>query len=244
MNIQKKITINYQGDNFILDKTRIAHWERFVPYKENHEFFLNYFYINKITNGGDTLSKRIRFFSLYQNLKNILKKYPNYNIVECGCFKGCSTYIIAKLLQKNNFNKSFYIFDSFEGLSNFSKEDLNEHNQKLPMAGSFKSDEGVFLQNFKKFNFIDIKKGWIPDRFVEVKNKKFSFINIDVDIYEPTKKSLEFFFPRLIEGGCINIDDYNLREWSGAKKAVDNFLKENEVKIFYEIPLGGCYIIK
>ena len=40
--------------------------------------------------------------------------------------------------------------------------------------------------------------GWIPDRFVEVKNKKFSFINIDVDIYEPTKKSLEFFFPRLI----------------------------------------------
>ena len=39
---KEKITIRLKDDEFILDIDRIAHWERFVPYKENHDFFINY----------------------------------------------------------------------------------------------------------------------------------------------------------------------------------------------------------
>jgi hypothetical protein len=244
MNLVKKYWVEINGDRFDLDDTRIAHWERFLPYLENDDFFINYLHINKITEGKDSLSKRIRFFSLYQTLKNIINKYPNENIVECGCFNGCSTYIIAKLLEKNNFKEKFYIFDSFEGLSNFAKEDLTINKKHQPIKNYFKTNEKKFNDLFKQFPFISIKKGWIPSRFDEIKDKTFSYINIDVDIYQPTRDSLEFFYLRLINGGCIHLDDYNLREWPGNKKALDLFLNNNEVSFFYQLPLGGAFIIK
>ena len=244
MTLTKKYWIEIDGDKFNIDQTRIAHWERFLPYAENKDFFKNYFYINSLTKGSDSLSKRIRFYSLYQSLKNILIKNTHFNIVECGCFNGCSTYIIAKLLEKYNFNQKFYIFDSFEGLSNFKNEDITEENKYQPNSNSFKANEKQFHEIFESFSFISIKKGWIPDRFEEVKEDQFSFINIDVDIYEPTRDSLDFFYSRLINGGCIHLDDYNFREWPGNKTAIDNFLKKNKVSFFYEIPLGGCFIIK
>ena len=244
MNLVKKYWINLHGDKFDLDETRIAHWERFLPYKDKDDFFTNYLYINKLTKGKDSLSKRIRFYSLYQTLKNILSKYPNQNIVECGCFNGCSTYIIAKLLEKNKFEKKFYIFDSFVGLSDFAKEDLTKEKQHQPIANYFKANEKQFNDIFNQFPFISIKKGWIPSRFEEIKNEKFSFINIDVDLYEPTRDSLDFFYPRLINGGCIHLDDYNLREWPGNKIALDSFLNKNKVNFFYQLPLGGAFILK
>jgi len=244
MTLSKKYWIEIEGDKFDIDQTRIAHWERFLPYSENNDFFKNYFYINKITQGSDSLSKRIRFYSLYQSLKNILIKKNHFNVAECGCFNGCSTYIIAKLLEKYNFNNKFYIFDSFEGLSDFTEEDVTKENKYQPKENRFKSNEIQFKEIFNQFKFISIKKGWIPDRFNEVENEKFSFVNIDVDIYKPTKDSLNFFYSKLISGGCMHLDDYNFREWPGNKIAVDNFLKVNNVSFFYELPLGGCLIIK
>ena len=94
------------------------------------------------------------------------------------------------------------------------------------------------------FNFVKFYKGWIPERFKEVENKKFQFVNIDVDLYQPTYDSFEFFFPRLVEGGVIHCDDYNISQFPGCKDAVDEYLKDKKVNLFYESPFGGCFIIK
>ena len=47
---------------------------------------------------------------------------------------------------------------------------------------------------------------------------------MDVDLYNPTKAGLEFFYPRLASGGVIIIHDYN-PDWPGIMKAVDDFGK-------------------
>ena len=108
----------------------------------------------------------------------------------------------------------------------------------------FSSDEG-FVQNIlKEFDFVKIYKGWIPKRFSEIENKKFQFIHIDVDLYQPTYDSIAFFFPRLVEGGVIHCDDYNMCQFLGCKAAVDEYLKDKKVNLFYESPFGGCFIIK
>ena len=62
-----------------------------------------------------------------------------------------------------------------------------------------------FLKNIvlKKFKFVRTYKGWIPSRFFILKNNKFSFIHIDVDLYEPTYQILEFFFPKLIKADTL-----------------------------------------
>ena len=97
-----------------------------------------------------------------------------------------------------------------------------------------------------EFNFIDIQKGWIPDKFKNVSDKRFSFVHIDVDLYEPTYECLNFFYSRLEKNGVIVCDDYNSSTFPGAKKAWDEFFrnKKEDLLFSYEVPMGSAFIIK
>ncbi len=46
---------------------------------------------------------------------------------------------------------------------------------------------------------------------------------MDADLHNPTLAGLEFFYPRLSEGGVILIHDYNT-DWPELMKAVDTFV--------------------
>ena len=222
----------------------------FLPIKKND-------YDWKLIKKGFFKSKNIwkdfntnnRFYSLIQMVKYILNKKKIHNFAECGCWLGHSSYIISELLYKKKYKGKFYIFDSFEGLSNFSKEDKyfykKSKKSKNDMKKQFVSSEKFVKNNvLKKFKFVNTYKGWIPNRFGEVKNKKFSFVHIDVDLYKPTLDSLKFFYPKLVKGGIILCDDYNSSVFPGAKQAWDSFFYKKKYSFFYKNLLGGCFIIK
>jgi O-methyltransferase len=65
-----------------------------------------------------------------------------------------------------------------------------------------------------EFPFVHLYKGWIPSRFIEVEDRQFSFVHIDVDLYEPILDSLNFF-PKLVKGGVIVFDDYGITQFPG-----------------------------
>ena len=48
-------------------------------------------------------------------------------------------------------------------------------------------------------------------------------VNIDADLYAPSIEALQFFYPRLANGGAILVHDYN-HTWNGVPKAVDEFI--------------------
>tara|TARA_Y100000590_G_scaffold448515_1_gene585290 strand:- start:38 stop:805 length:768 start_codon:yes stop_codon:yes gene_type:complete len=222
-----------------------------IPYKNKNSNFNLYFEgLKKSENeASDNFAKQLRFYSLIQMVEKILKHHNVYDFVECGCWKGHSSYIISHLINKTNKKVKFHIFDSFEGLSNSTKKDgefyLKSEKQKNSTKEYFRSSEN-FVKNIvlKDFNFIKTYKGWIPERFDEVKDRTFSFVHIDVDLYQPTYDSLEFFFPRLNKGGSIVCDDYNSSTFPGAKEAWDEYFKSKSFEHFYESPFGGCFLIK
>ncbi len=194
----------------------------------------------------DNLPKTLRHFSLIQCVDQIIKNGVEGDFVECGVWKGHSAYIIATYI--NNHSRNFHIFDSFEGgLSEKSIEDKIDCQSKsteIKESEIFKSEEIQVSKTLKEFPFIKIYKGWIPERFDEVAKNHFAFIHLDVDLYEPTLDSLRFFWDRLSVGGIIVCDDYGSSQFPGAKKAVDEFLKNKNPALFYEVPLGGCFIRK
>ena len=197
----------------------------------------------------DNFLKQNRYLNVIQTAKHVLSSNEIYDFAECGCWRGHSTYLIAQSIYESKRNINFHIFDSFEGLSDSTEKDKTfdnlDQNQNESIKKQFASSE-IFLKKnvLNNFNFCKIYKGWIPSRFDEIKEKKFSFVHIDVDLYEPTLKSLEFFFPRLVSGGIIIFDDYNFHIWDGGKKAWDEFFKDKKYFFFYENPTGGCFIIK
>ncbi len=89
---------------------------------------------------------------------------------------------------------------------------------------------------------IVIHKGWIPEKFFEIETSNFAFVHIDVDIYEPTKASIEFFYPRLNNGGILICDDYGFSTCPGATLAIDEFLKDKPERMISFASGGGWFM--
>ncbi len=158
---------------------------------------------------------------------------------ECGVFNGPSSYLICHSNKNNeNHKKIHYMFDSYEGLSKPGDHD-GEHWSEGVLSYSMEDLE----KTFEEFEHKKFMKGWIPTRFDEVKEKRFSFVHIDVDLFEPTLESIEFFYPRMNKGGILVCDDYMFATCPGATKAVDEFLKDKPEKMV-SLSGGGGFLIK
>lgn len=234
---------------------------RWIPLTNKEDFLRGYFDYLDIANEmglpiSDSNLKRARFFSLAAWVEASSFQLIG-DVAECGCYFGHSTFMIAHILRRANFIGSFHIFDSFSGLSRFDQNDLTPLSPDVPQSNleklaRLRDDKGIFVadeesvkQVLKQFNFIHIHKGWIPQRFEAVTNSKFAFVCLDLDIYAPTRDSLEFFYQRLVDGGFLWVDDYGLNTWPGATTAVDEFVVRHGLqRQFIRNPFGGAFLRK
>lgn len=170
------------------------------------------------------------------------------DICECGCFRGLSAYQIATLMAHRSNQGSFHIFDSFKGLSEYAQVDVpqdreqNVEDVRKLLACPLEQVQ----QNLSEFSFIKYYKGWIPERFAEVADRRFSFVHIDTDLYQPIWDCLEFFYPRVVGNGIIALDDYGCTQFPGAKKSVDDFLQTHagQDDFFLSTTSGEAFLIK
>lgn len=237
----KKRTSHIVVDRFV--------WEPFVAPNPNLQLYFDAQSQSR-NEANDNFYKQLRFYSLQQITRHVMSHQIPGDIAECGVWKGHSAFIIASILASSKQPKEFHIFDSFEGgLSAKALEDkaivrpLTEAQIELEKK-IFTSTEAEVKNCLKSFPFIHLHSGWIPQRFSAVENKQFCFVHIDVDLFEPTRDSLSFFWPKLVPGGAIVVDDYALAQFPGCKVAVDKFLAQTTVHMFYEVPLGACFIFK
>jgi hypothetical protein len=85
-------------------------------------------------------------------------------------------------------------------------------------------------------------EGWIPERFPEVADRRFAFVHIDVDLEQPTRDSIEFFYPRMNKGGIILCDDYGFTTCPGATSTIDAYLLDKPEKML-SMCCGGGFLI-
>lgn len=155
---------------------------------------------------------------------------------EVGVFEGAMSWLI---LEANGPHRQHHIFDSFEGLSAPGRND-GAHWVK----GALACGEDTVHGNLSRFEgSFKTYKGWVPERFHEVEACRFSLVHIDVDLYQPTLDSFEFFYPRMNPGGIIVCDDYNFTSCPGATQAVDDYLANRPEKML-GLCAGGGFLIK
>ncbi len=172
-----------------------------------------------------------RKFTLYKIAKSL--RGISGDIAECGVFRAGSSYLMLAASDKDK--KHLHGFDSFEGLSEPDDRDAVENSHSFKWKkNDMAVGEGIAMHNLEKFEGqYTLYKGWIPDRFNEVKDEKFSLVHIDVDLYEPTFAALEFFYPRMVNGGIIVCDDYGSEACPGALKAMDDFFTKQHKTVIH-----------
>lgn len=180
-----------------------------------------------------------RFYNLIQFFSQIHS--INGEIIECGCWKGLSSYLICNYLRIHNPNfqgENFVIVDSFEGLSEPSEFDritdlavTGKEEESGQPAGAFAASIDEVKHTLSEFPNITYFKGWIPSVFDSLPEATYKFVHIDVDLYEPVHASIQYFYPRLVWGGVIIFDDYGSLYWPGARKAVNEYCLTNKISL-------------
>ncbi len=136
-----------------------------------------------------------------------------------------------------------HVFDSFEGLSAPGGIDVPQDHVPGLKEGDYAVAEEQVRRNLGSEESIRLYKGWIPDRFMEIEDRKFVFVHLDVDFYEPTLQSLRFFYPRVVPRGIILCDDYGYLNTPGAAQAMDEYLSDKFEPII-KLDAGHAFIVK
>jgi len=170
------------------------------------------------------------------SIKNVLDQNDNDNhfYLEFGVFSGTTINFFSSNLK----SKSFYGFDSFEGL----KEDW---------SGTI-YNKGFFNLNGKipklNSNVIPVK-GWVQNTlplFLDENRPKIKFVHMDLDTYESTLFVLKKIKPFLEPNAIILFDQlYNFSGWkSGEYKALSESFKDEEYQFLAFASIGRQAVIK
>ena len=158
------------------------------------------------------------------------------DMAEVGVYQGGS----AKLISEVKNEKELHLFDTFEGLPKVSERDTH-FGTSYWKTGEFSNTSLENVENYlSNYKNIFCYKGKFPDTSEPIKTKKFSFVHLDVDLFQSTIDCLEFFYPRMINGGIILTHDYHT---DGVKQAFNEFCKNEKIP---QIQLLGsqCIITK
>ena len=178
-----------------------------------------------------------RKFALKELLKLTLA-LPG-DAAECGVFRGASAFIIAKSLIASESGKRLHLFDSFTGLSAPSTED-GDYWQAGVLACSRAQVEANLAPVAAALSF---HPGWIPEGFDAAAAHRFAFVHLDVDLYQPTRDALQFFYPRLVPGGVLVCDDYGFDTCPGARRAMDDFFIDKPEPVIH-LPTGQGFVLR
>jgi O-methyltransferase len=73
--------------------------------------------------------------------------------------------------------------------------------------------------------------GYFETSLQQCPENRFSFVHLDCDAYASYEQCLHHFYPLLVDGGIIALDEYDDPHWPGCNQAVDEFLKDKPEKL-------------
>jgi hypothetical protein len=195
-----------------------------------------------------------------QNLARFIARYELFkliqdvqgSIVECGVLFGGGLMSFAKLstiLEPYNFQRRIIGFDSFTGFPDISPADLRglpERKSEHLRPHGFSAepayadiidaielyDMSRFLAHFPKVEVVQGDFEETGPRYLEDHpHLVVSCLYLDFDIYEPTRRALELFVPRIPKGGIVVFDELNEEAFPGETIAVMDVLSLNTLRV-------------
>jgi hypothetical protein len=182
-----------------------------------------------------------RFLAHYELFKQIIE-VPGA-IVDIGVYRGASAFTWAKLCEifcPTDVRKRVYGFDTFQGFTGLALQDGVENREQDVRPGGYAGGASIesdllrareamnhdrHLKHVERVEFVkgDVART-VPD-FVAQQGQglRVALLNLDADLYEPTRVALEHFVPLLSPGAVIVLDEYAVPTFPGESHAVDEY---------------------
>lgn len=148
------------------------------------------------------------------------------DFLACGVGTGSTMKMIVDYLGRDNFKKTFWGYDRFEG------------NELLPEGALFDAVRSRFI-NYPQ---VVLVKGALPSVLMSSSLGQISYLHIDVsDVNEVS--ILELLFHRVTPGGMIILENYEWAEFRAQKIALDAWLDARHYRAL-PLPTGQGIVFK
>lgn len=145
------------------------------------------------------------------------------SIAELGTYRGDFAWQMNARFPK----RTLYLFDTFEG---FDARDIAAERRKSQSKAQTHDFGDTFeadvLARMPYEKSVVIRKGFFPETARGLESERYAAVSLDVDLYAPTLAGLQYFYPRLSEGGTIILHDYNSLRFDGVRRAAADYEQE------------------
>jgi len=207
-----------------------------------------------------TLTSVERMYALYKAVEHVVQTGVPGDFAECGVWRGGSVMMMALAAKHfGDARRIIWLYDTFTGMTAPSAVDVqantgrpaldilkaNERNQDNPFWGI--APREVVDANLRRTGYsmdqFNIVTGDVLQTLPASAPQHLAILRLDTDWYESTRHELTCLYPRLVRNGVLIIDDYGY--WSGARKAVDEFLaRETKKPLLHRIDFTGRVCVK
>ncbi len=162
------------------------------------------------------------------------------DFVECGVNRGGLSRTVMHYVNFDGLDKTFYLLDTFEGLS---EKYISEREKVRGIRpGGYEECYSAVRETFKGFD-VRIIKGTVPDTLSQVTTDEVCYLSIDMNCVEPEIAAAEFFWDKLVSGAVVVLDDYGWTQHYEQKVAFDEFASIKGVRVL-AMPTGQGLIFK
>lgn len=162
------------------------------------------------------------------------------DFVECGVNRGFLSMSVAVY---TNFgrrtDRRFFLVDTFSGLveSQVSPED------RAAFWNEYGDTYDAVVASFRRFPNVTVVRGVVPECLPAIPTERVAYLSIDMNCAAPELAALEFFWPKMVPGGVIVLDDYGFAGHEAQKRVADAFAHSHGVDLL-PLPTGQGLLLK
>jgi len=98
-------------------------------------------------------------------------------------------------------------------------------------------------KNFEEWPRVNLVQGQIPEVLTNLNDVRVAYLHVDLNYAAPEVAAMEFFWPRLVPGALILLDDYGFVGCRKQRIAADDWAKSAGVSVL-SVATGQGLIVK
>ena len=165
------------------------------------------------------------------------------DFVECGVNTGLYSLAVCDYLDFNALDRDFWLFDTYQGVPLDQADPVEREHVQRVNASHYSDCYELARANFAPYPRAHLVRGRVPETLSSVEIPKVAYLSIDMNIALPERAALEHFWPKLVAGGIVILDDYGGLFRTPQRQTADDFAASVGASVLC-LPTGQGILIK